>query len=131
MAEMPRTLLPAGGVALGPTETIGSFLRGPSLRGLIAGWFKPAAEKAWLSSRALAFEAHPIGARRPVPGALYAFAYRYGRGWRVLYVGTRIQHKVDTAIGYGATHLLVRPGAAADEAWLIGDLKPPLNDGWR
>ena len=62
--------------------------------------------------------------------ALYAFAYRNGRGWRVLYVGTRIRHKVDTAIGYGATHLLVRPGAAADEAWLIGDLKPPLNDGW-
>ena len=126
MSEMPRTLLPAGGVvALGPTETVGSFLRG-----LIAGWFKPV-EKAWLSSRALAFEAHPIGVRRPVPGALYAFAYRNGRGWRVLYVGTRIRHKVDTAIGYGATHLLVRPGAAADEAWLIGDLKPPLNDGWR
>lgn len=127
MSEMPRTLLPAGGVAaLGPTETVGAFLRG-----LIAGWFKPVVEKAWLSSRVLAFEAHPIGARRPVPGALYAFAYRNGRGWRVLYVGTRIRHKVDTAIGYGATHLLVRPGAAADEAWLIGDLEPPLNDGWR
>ena len=127
MSEMPRTLLPAGGVAaLGPTETVGSFLRG-----LIAGWLKPVVEKAWLSSRALAFEAHPIGARRLVPDALYAFAYRNGRGWRVLYVGTRIRHKVDTAIGYGATHLLVRPGAAADEAWLIGDLEPPLNDGWR
>jgi hypothetical protein len=52
-----------------------------------------------------------------------------------VYVGARVQHKVDTAIGYGATHLLVRAGSAADEAWLVDELKPPLNDtglgGWR
>jgi len=127
MSDMPRTLLPAGGVAsLGAADSIGLFFRG-----LIDAWFRPAAEKTWLSSRSLAFDVHPIGAWRTVPGALYAFAYRYGRGWRVLYVGTRAQHKIDTAIGYGATHLLVRPGSAADEAWLIDELKPPLNEGWR
>ena len=115
---------------LSATDTFGPFLRG-----LFGPWFQPAAEKACLSSRSLDFEVHPIGARRAVPGAVYAFAYRYGLGWRVLYVGTRTQHKIDTAIGYGATHLLVRPGSAADEAWLIDELKPPLNDagvgGWR
>jgi len=84
MSEMPRTLLPAGGAAaLGSLETIGSFFRG-----LIAAWFKPAAETAWLSSRSLAFDVHPIGARPNVPGAVHAFAYRYGQDWRVLYVGT-------------------------------------------
>ena len=132
MSEMPRTLLPAGGVAaLGSPETVGQFLRG-----LVDAWLRPAAEKAWLSSRALAFEVHPIGARpKTLPGAVQAFAYRYGRGWRVLYVGRHAQHKIDTAIGYGATHLLVRTVSAADEAWLIDELKPPLNDpgrgGWR
>ena len=127
MSDMPRTLLPAGGAAaLGSLETIGSFFRG-----LIAAWFRPAAETAWLSSRSLAFDVHPIGARPNVPGAVHAFAYRYGQDWRVLYVGARARHKIDTAIGYGATHLLVRVGSAADEAWLIDELKPPLNDGWR
>ena len=126
MSEMPRTLSPGGVASLGPLDTIGPFFRG-----LVASWFKPTAEKAHLSSRALAFEVHPIGVRRILPGALHAFAYRYGGGWRVLYVGTRTQHKIGTAIGYGATHLLVRAGAAADEAWLIDELKPPLNDSWR
>lgn len=132
MSEMPRTLLPAGGVAaLGSTDSIGPFLRR-----LVEAWFKPVAEKAWLSSRSLAFDVHPIGARPDLPDALHAFAYRYGRGWHVLYVGTRAAHKIDTAIGYGATHLLVRTApASADEAWLIDELKPPLNDtglgGWR
>ena len=127
MSDMPRTLSPAGGVAsLGSTDWIGPFFRG-----LIDAWFRPVAEKAHLSSRSLAFEVHPIGARANVPDALYAFAYRYGLGWRVLYVGARARHKIDTAIGYGATHLLVRAGAAADDAWLIDELKPPLNEGWR
>lgn len=128
MSDMSRTLLPAvDAVALGSTETVGAFFRR-----LIAAWFKPVAEKAWLSSRALAFDVHPIGARPNVADAVHAFAYRYGGDWRVLYVGTRAWHKIDTAIGYGATHLLVRTApASADEAWLIDELKPPLNDGWR
>ena len=108
---------------------------GPFLRGLIGPWFHPVAEKTCLSSRSLAFEVHPIATPADVDGALYAFAYRYGVGWRVLYVGARAQHKVDTAIGYGATHLLVSAGAAADEACLVDELKPPLNElgrgGWR
>jgi hypothetical protein len=132
MSDMPRTLVPAGGaVALGSMETIGAYLRG-----LIDAWFRPVAERTYLTSRALAFDVRPIGARRNLPGAVYAFAYRQGRGWRVLYVGSRADHKVDTAIGYGATHLLVSAApAAADEAWLIAELEPPLNDigrgGWR
>ena len=126
MSEMPRSLLPTDAVAsLGSTESIGSFFRG-----LIDAWFKPA-EKTWLSSRSLAFEVQPIGERPNRPDALYAFAYRHGRGWRVLYVGARTQHKIGTAIGYGATHLLVCAGGAAHEAWLIDELKPPLNEGWR
>jgi len=104
------------------TDTIGPFLRG-----LLGLWFQAPAEKAHLSSRSLAFDVHPIGARPSVGNALYAFAYRYGRDWRVLYVARRADHKVDTAIGYGATHLLVRPASAADEAWLIDELRPPLN----
>jgi hypothetical protein len=132
MSGMPRLLMPAGGAALlGSTDTVGPFVRG-----LLTLWRSPTAEKAYLSRRSLAFEVHPIGARRNAPDALYAFAYRYGIGWRVLYVGARAGHKIDTAIGYGATHLLVRPAAsAADEAWLIDELKPPLNEfgpgGWR
>jgi hypothetical protein len=126
MSDMPHTL-PAGGVApLGSTDRIGSYLRG-----LIAAWFKPATETARLSSRSLAFEVQPLGARLTVPGALYAFAYRHGRGWRVLYVGAQAQHQIGTAIGYGATHVLVRRASVADEAWLIDELKPPLNGGWR
>lgn len=123
---MPRTLSPAGDVALGSTDRIGSFLHR-----LIAAWLRPAAETARLSSRSLAFEVQPLGTRLTLPGALYAFAYRHGRGWRVLYVGAQAQHKIGTAIGYGATHVLVRRGAVADEAWLIEALKPPLNEGWR
>ena len=127
MSGMPRTLLPVGGAAaLGSPETVG-----PLLRGLLSAWRQPTAETAYLSNRSLAFDVHPIGARPNVRDALYAFAYRYGRGWRVLYVGRRTGHKVDTAIGYGATHLLVRPAAAADESWLIDELKPPLNEAWR
>jgi len=114
MWGLPRGLLPAG--AIGP-------------------WFLPPAEKACLTSRRLACEVHPIDARRASPGAIHAFAYRYGDGWRVIYVGRRVQHKIDTAIGYGATHLLVLKDATVDEAWLIDELKPPLNDvalgGWR
>ena len=87
----------------------------------------PVAEKTCLSSRSLAFEVHPIATPSDVDGALYAFAYRYGVGWRVLYVGARAQHKVDTAIGYGATHLLVLEDGAVDETWLIDELKPLLN----
>jgi hypothetical protein len=111
---------------LSATDTIGPFLRG-----LLGPWFQPVSETAHLSSRSLAFDVHPIGARPNVQGALYALAYRYGFGWRVLYVGRRADHKVDTAIGYGATHLLVRRASAADEAWLVDELKPPLNDAWR
>jgi ribonucleotide monophosphatase NagD (HAD superfamily) len=98
-------------------------------------WFQPPAEKACLTSRSLAFDVHPIGARATAPDTVNAFAYRYGEGWRVVYVGRQVQHKIDTAIGYGATHLLVLEGAAADESWLIDELKPPLNEtalgGWR
>jgi len=115
---------------LSATEAIGPFLRG-----LIGPWFQPVGETAHLSSRSLAFDVHPIGARPGTPEALYAFAYRYGPGWRVLYVGRRTDHKIGTAIGYGATHLLVGQASTADEAWLIDELKPPLNDaglgGWR
>jgi hypothetical protein len=107
MWAMPRALSSAGNL-LGP-------------------WVQPPAEKAHLTSRALAFTVHPIGAR-PVAGeAIRAFAYRYGAGWRVLYVGRRVEHKISTAIGYGATHLLVLEDGTADEAWLIDELKPPLN----
>lgn len=92
------------------------------------------AEKAYLTSRALAFDVRSVDAR-PVQDTVQAFAYRYGEGWRVVYVGRRVQHKIDTAIGYGATHLLVLEGAEADEAFLIDELKPPLNEpglgGWR
>jgi len=127
MTGMPRTYLPVGGATLLGTAV---------------------AEKAYLSSRMIAFDVHPIGAKPHVQGAVYAFAYRYGLGWHVLYVGsttdsvaTRMSghHKINTAIGYGATHLLVRPtsllSTLADEAWLIADLKPALNEvglgGWR
>jgi hypothetical protein len=85
------------------------------------------AEKAYLTSRAFAFDVRPVDAR-PAPDALQAFAYRYGAGWQVVYVGRQADHMVGTAIGYGATHRLVG-GSAADEAWLIAELKPPLN--WR
>ena len=85
-----------------------------------------AAEKAYLTSRALAFDVRPVEAR-PAPDAVQAFAYRYGASWQVLYVGRRVEHKIGTAIGYGATHLLVLEDSAADEAWLIDELKPPLN----
>jgi hypothetical protein len=84
------------------------------------------AEKAYLTSRSFAFDVRPVDAR-PNPDALQAFAYRYGAGWRVVYVGRSVEHKVSTAIGYGATHLLVLEDEAADEAWLIDELKPPLN----
>ena len=114
MWGVPRGLLPAG-------------VSGP--------WFQPPAEKAFLTSRRLVCEVHPIDARSAAPEAIQAFAYRYGDGWRALYVGRRVQHKIDTAIGYGATHLLVLEDATADEAWLIDELKPALNDvgrsGWR
>jgi hypothetical protein len=126
MSDMPRTLSPAGTVALGSTDRIGPFLRR-----LVAAWFRPAAETARLSSRSLAFEVRPLGTRLNLPGALYAFAYRNGGGWRVLYVGAQARHKIGTAIGYGATHVLVRRASEADEAWLIDELKPPLNGGWR
>ena len=93
-------------------------------------WGMPA-EKAYLTSRSFAFDVRPVDAR-PKPDAVQAFAYRYGAGWRVVYVGRQVAHKTSTAIGYGATHLLVRSAAAADEAWLIDELRPPLNDvGWR
>ena len=130
MSEMPRILSPAADVALGATDRIGSFLRGS-----IAAWFRPAIETTRLSSRSLAFEVQPLATRLDLPDALYAFAYRSGPGWRVLYVGAQAQHKIGTAIGYGATHVLVRRASVADEAWLIDELKPPLNQsglgGWR
>lgn len=108
MWAMPRALSSAGSL-LGP-------------------WVQPAVEKAHLTSRSLAFAVHPIGAR-PITrdDAVRAFGYRYGSGWRVLYVGRRVEHKIGTAIGYGATHLLVLDDGTVDEAWLIDDLKPPLN----
>ncbi|MBS0522187.1 MAG: hypothetical protein JSS04_01025 [Proteobacteria bacterium] len=105
--------------------------RALSAGGLLAPWAQPPAEKAHLTSRSLAFSVHPIGARPATGDAVQAFAYRYGSGWRVLYVGRRVAHKIGTAIGYGATHLLVREDGTADEAWLIDELEPPLNDGWR
>jgi hypothetical protein len=144
MTGMPRTYLPAGGATLlGTADTVGPFLRER-----INVRFGAVAEKVYLSSRTIAFDVYPIGARPNVQSAVYAFAYRYGLGWHVLYVGsttdnvaTRMSghHKINTAIGYGATHLLVRPtsrvSVLADEAWLIADLKPPLNEiglgGWR
>jgi hypothetical protein len=87
----------------------------------------PSPERAYLTSRSLAFDVRPVDAR-PTPDAVQAFAYRYGAGWQVVYVGRRADHMVDTAIGYGATHRLI--GACqADEAWLIDELRPPLN--WR
>ena len=107
MWAMPRALSSAGAL-LGP-------------------WAQPPVEKAHLTSRALAFAVHPIGARPVIGDAVRAFAYRYGAGWQVLYVGRRVEHKISTAIGYGATHLLVLEDGAADEAWLIDELKPPLN----
>ena len=139
MSGMPRTYLAGGAALLGPADSIG-----PLLRGLCAAWLRPPVEHAYLSSRMLPFAVHPIGAR-PDSGGVYAFAYRYGLGWRVLYVGSTTdataggRHKIDTAIGYGATHLLVRPlsrlAAAAEEARLIDELEPPLNatgrGGWR
>jgi hypothetical protein len=88
------------------------------------------AEKAYLTSRALAFDVRSVDAP-PAQDTVQAFAYRYGESWRVVYVGRRVEHKIDTAIGYGATHLLVLEDPAADEAWLIDELKPPLNDAWR
>jgi hypothetical protein len=128
---MPRALLPAGSAALlGSNDALG-----PLLRGLVRAWLQPRVEHAYLSSRMLPFEVHPLGTR-PSTGGVYAFAYRYGLGWRVLYVGkttdpARSRHKIDTAIGYGATHLLVRPlsrlAVASEEAWLVGELRPPLN----
>ena len=87
------------------------------------------AEKAYLTSRSLAFDVRPVEAR-PAQDAVQAFAYRYGAGWQVVYVGRQVEHKVGTAIGYGATHLLVLEDTA-DEAWLIDELRPPLNDAWR
>src|SRR5262245_3994052 len=107
MWAMPRALSSAGSL-LGPRA-------------------HPPVEKAHLTSRALAFTVHPIDAHPATRDAVLAFAYRYGAGWQVLYVGRRVEHKISTAIGYGATHLLVLEDGAADEAWLIGDLKPPLN----
>lgn len=106
MWAMPRALSSAGSL-LGP-------------------WTHPPTEKAHLTSRAFAFTVHPIGARL-VGDGIRAFAYRYGAGWRVLYVGRRVEHKIGTAIGYGATHVLVLEDGTADEAWLIDELKPPLN----
>jgi hypothetical protein len=94
---------------------------------LLGPWAQPPAEKAHLTSRALAFAVHPIGARPVAGDAVRAFAYRYGAGWQVLYVGRRVEHKISTAIGYGATHLLVLEDGTADEAWLVDELKPPLN----
>ena len=94
--------------------------------GLLGPWIQPIAEKAHLTSRSLAFSVHPIDAHPAARNAVSAFAYRYGAGWRVLYVGRRVEHKIGTAIGYGATHLLVLEDAAADEAWLIEELRPPL-----
>jgi len=107
MWAMPRALSSAGGL-LGP-------------------WTQPPAEKAHLTSRLLAFTVHPIDAQPAARDAVRAFAYRYGAGWQVLYVGRRVEHKIGTAIGYGATHLLVLEDGAADEAWLIDELKPLLN----
>ena len=89
-------------------------------------WGMPA-EKAYLTSRSFAFDVHPVDARPTAPDAVQALAYRYGEGWRVVYVGRRVEHKISTAIGYGATHLLVLEDDAADEAWLIDELRPPLN----
>jgi hypothetical protein len=83
-------------------------------------------EKAYLTSRSLAFDVRPVEAQ-PAQNSVQAFAYRYGAGWQVLYVGKHVEHKISTAIGYGATHLLVLEDSAADEAWLIDELKPPLN----
>ena len=107
MWAMPRALSSAGNL-LGP-------------------WVQPPVEKTRLTSRSLAFTVHPIGAQPVVGDAVRAFAYRYGAGWQVLYVGRRVEHKISTAIGYGATHLLVLEDSTADEAWLIGELNPPLN----
>jgi hypothetical protein len=101
--------------------------RALSSAGLLGPWAQPPVEKAHLTSRSLAFAVHPIGGRPPVGDAVRAFAYRYGAGWQVLYVGRRVEHKISTAIGYGATHLLVLEDGTADEAWLIDELKPPLN----
>jgi hypothetical protein len=101
--------------------------RALSAGGLLASWVQPPSETAHLTSRSLAFSVHPIGARHIAREVVQAFAYRYGIGWRVLYVGKRVDHKIGTAIGYGATHLLVLEDGAADEAWLIDELKPPLN----
>jgi hypothetical protein len=89
-----------------------------------------ATEKAYLTSRSLPFDVRSVEARPP-EDAVQAFAYRYGTGWQVVYVGRRVDHKIGTAIGYGATHRLVLEDGAADEAWLIDELRPPLNDGWR
>jgi hypothetical protein len=94
---------------------------------LLGPWAQPPVEKAHLTSRSLAFTVHPIGTRPVTGDAVRAFAYRYGAGWQVLYVGRRVEHKTSTAIGYGATHLLVLEDGAADEGWLIDELKPPLN----
>jgi hypothetical protein len=88
-------------------------------------WGMPA-EKAYLTSRSFAFDVRPVDAQ-PEPDAVQAFAYRYGESWRVVYVGRRVEHKISTAIGYGATHRLVLEDGWADEAWLIDELRPPLN----
>jgi len=101
--------------------------RALSSAGLLGPWAQPPVEKAHLTSRSLTFTVHAIDARPPVGDAVRAFAYRYGAGWQVLYVGRRVEHKFSTAIGYGATHLLVLEDGTADEAWLIDELKPPLN----
>src|SRR5262245_17353537 len=107
MSGPPKVYLPGGGISLlGATEAFGPLVRALSPR------LRPPAERAHLTSRRLAFVVHAIGSRPNVAGALYAFAHRYGAGWRVLYVGAtddlaarlRHHHKINTAIGYGATH---------------------------
>jgi hypothetical protein len=101
--------------------------RALSAGGLLASWVQPPVETVRLTSRSLVFTVHPIDARPAARDAVRAFAYRYGAGWQVLYVGRRVEHKIGTAIGYGATHLLVLEDGTADEAWLIDELRPPLN----
>ena len=81
-----------------PRAIVGRRLSGP--------W--PSRPRRPLTSRSLAFDVHPIDAR-PRADAVHAFAYRYGAGWRCsMSGGASAQDR--TAIGYGATHLLVEDG---------------------
>src|SRR5262249_5577320 len=100
MSGPPKVLLPGGGATLlGVADSLGA---------LVAPMLRPPVKITYLSSRRLAFQVHSIGARPNVESAVHVFAHRYGAGWRVLYVGRRADHMITKAMGYGATHLLVR-----------------------